>query len=261
MMLPGEFTSESTAAWDEGAEAWDEFVESGADFYRTEVHGPGLRLACGDVTGLRILDVGCGQGWFTRQLAIGGARCVGVDISPLQIEKARLHEARMPLGIEYHCQPAESIGEHLGDDGDFDMVTACMSVHDMPRPDAAMQAVAEILRPGRSFVFSMPHPVTDSPYREWERKLGGEKGPLKIDWYFESAARTLDWSMPRLKYSWRTPYWHRTLAEWTATVSEAGFVIRGLQEPRPTTEQVQRFPDLEDCHRLPYFLVFDCARS
>ena len=261
MILSGGFTFESTAAaWDEGAEAWDEFVESGADFYRTEVHGPGLLQACGDVTELRILDAGCGQGWFTRQLAIGGARCVGVDISPRQIQNARQHEARMPLGIEYYCQPVESVGESLGG-GDFDMVTACMSVHDMPRPDAAMQAVAGILRPGQRFVFSIPHPVTDSPYREWERKLGGEKGPLKINWYFESTARTLDWSMRRLKYSWKTPYWGRTLAEWTATVSEAGFVTKRLHEPRPTADQVQRLPDLDDCYRLPYCLVFDCVRS
>ena len=200
-MTPDEFTSESTAAaWDEGAEAWDEFVESDADFYRTEVHGPGLRLACGEVTNLRILDVGCGQGWFTRQLATCGALCVGVDISSRQIKNARLHEARMPLGIVYHCQPVESIGEHLSG-GEFDMVTACMSVQDMPDPNAALQAVAGILRTGRRFVFSIPHPVTDSPYREWERDLNGEKGPLKIDRYFESAPRTLDWSMPSLKFS------------------------------------------------------------
>ena len=260
-MTPDEFTSESTAAaWDEGAEAWDEFVESDADFYRTEVHGPGLRHACGDVTDLRILDVGCGQGWFSRQLAIGGARCVGIDISPRQIENARLHEARMPLGIVFHCLPVESIGEHLGG-GEFDMVTACMSIQNMPNPNAAMHAIAGILGIGKSFVFSIPHPVTDSPFREWERDLKGEKGPLKIDRYFESAPRTLDWNMPRLKYAWKTPYWGRTLTEWTSTISEAGFVIKRLHEPRPTSEQVQRLPVLEDCYRLPYFLVFDCERS
>ena len=80
-----------------------------------------------------------------------------------------LHEARMPLGIEYHCLPAESIGEHSRG-GDFDMVTACMSVHDMPRPGGVILGVAGSLRPGQRLVFSVPHPVTDSPYREGERK-------------------------------------------------------------------------------------------
>ncbi|MCH8207216.1 MAG: hypothetical protein IH956_09475 [Chloroflexi bacterium] len=52
-----EFTSESVAAaWDEGADAWDQFVESGQDFYRTEIHGPGLLRACGDVKGQRVID-------------------------------------------------------------------------------------------------------------------------------------------------------------------------------------------------------------
>ena len=50
-------------AWDIAAEAWDDFVESGKDYYRIEVHGPALLDACGDVAGLGILDLGCGQGW------------------------------------------------------------------------------------------------------------------------------------------------------------------------------------------------------
>ena len=261
MIPPTEFTSESTAAaWDEGADAWDEFVESGEDFYRTEVHGPALLDACGDVAGLRMLDVGCGQGWFTRQLAVRGAKAVGIDISHGQVDKARAHEIETPLGIEYHCYPAESVAERWSPGG-FDMVTGCMSVHDMPDPDSAMRAVAGVLDAGGRFIFSVTHPVTDTPYREWERRANDEKGPLKIDRYFDSGPRTLDWSMPRLKYFWKTPYWHRTLEEWTAGIADAGFLVRRLHEPRPTAEQVDRRPELEDCYRLPYFLVFDCVKS
>ena len=61
------FTAEdAAAAGNAGADAFDEFVSTGADFYRLEVHGPALVAACGDVRGLRVLDLGCGQGWFSR---------------------------------------------------------------------------------------------------------------------------------------------------------------------------------------------------
>lgn len=44
------FSSDRTRrAWDAGAEAWEEFVESGADYYRTEVHGPALLDVCGEI--------------------------------------------------------------------------------------------------------------------------------------------------------------------------------------------------------------------
>ena len=61
--LPDSFDDrDSVEAWDSAADAWEEFVESGADYYRTELHGPALLAVCGDVSGLRVLDVGCGQG-------------------------------------------------------------------------------------------------------------------------------------------------------------------------------------------------------
>lgn len=183
-------------AWNRGAKAWDEFVEGGADYYRTEVHGPSLLAACGKVRGLRALDLGCGQGYSSRQLAVRGARVV-------------------------------------------------------------------LTEPGR-LVFSLPNPLTDTPYREWERDERDERGEklaLKIDRYFESGPRVTRWIMARLRARWETPYWYRTLAEWSVLLDEAGFLIRRLHEARPTREQVAQNPALDGCYRLPYFLVFDVVTA
>ena len=54
--------TDPAAAWDAAATAWDEFVETGLDYWRTEVHGPALLAACGDIHDQRVLDLGCGQG-------------------------------------------------------------------------------------------------------------------------------------------------------------------------------------------------------
>jgi hypothetical protein len=43
-------------------------------------------------------------------------------------------------------------------------------------------------------------------------------------------------------------------------VADAGFLIRRLDEPRPTPEQVARVPQLEDASRLPMFLLFDLLK-
>ena len=60
------------AAWDRAAEPWNTFVESGTDYHRTELHGPALFDACRPVNGKTALDLGCGQGWFTRDSTTGG---------------------------------------------------------------------------------------------------------------------------------------------------------------------------------------------
>lgn len=245
--------------WDQGADAWNEFVESGADYYRTEVHGPALVKACGKVDGLRVLDLGCGQGYMSRQLALKGARVVGVDLSEGQIGHARAHEAEHPLGIEYRVMDAGKVGKNW-DANSFGLVMACMSLQDMPDPEHALRGAFQVLVQGGRLVFSVPNPLTDTPYREWERNDTGMKLSLKIDRYFESGPSIIHWNMPRLNYHWDTPQWRWTLSEWSQMLDDAGFLVRRIYEPRPTAQQVEQNPELDDCFRIPYFLVFSCLR-
>jgi 2-polyprenyl-3-methyl-5-hydroxy-6-metoxy-1,4-benzoquinol methylase len=248
--------ADARAAWNTGAQAWNEFVESGADYYRHEVHGPALLAMCEPVAGLHALDLGCGQGFFTRELARRGARVTGVDISEEQIAFARQHEAREPLGIEYRIVSATEVSAHWPD-GCFDLVTACMSLHDMAGVGAVLKGAFAVLRTGGRMVFSVPHPFTSTPVREWERDEAGNQRALKIDRYFDSGPGVCHWSMQRLTYHWDAPTWRYTLAGWSQLVAEAGFLIRRLDEPRLTEEQIQRNPNLEDCYRLPAFLIFE----
>jgi 2-polyprenyl-3-methyl-5-hydroxy-6-metoxy-1,4-benzoquinol methylase len=56
----------------------------------------------GDLTGLSVLDLACGEGYYSRLFRANGAsRVVGVDLSEKMIELARASEAQSPLGIEY----------------------------------------------------------------------------------------------------------------------------------------------------------------
>lgn len=248
---------DAAGSWDEGAAAYDTFVESGADYYRLEVHGPALLAACGVTRGEIALDLGSGQGYFTRELARAGAHVTGIELAPQLVMRAADREAREPLGIEYHEMSAAAIGTQLPSAG-FDLVAACMSLQDMADVPAVLKGAATVLRPSGRFVFSVPHPATDTAYRVWERDDNRRKMSLKLDRYFETGATICHWSMPRLAYQWSTPCWRHTLADWFAMLSTAGFAVDVLREPRPTAEQVAQNPALEDCARMPYFLIFGC---
>ncbi len=247
-------------AWDSGADAWDAFVESGADFYRTLLHAPALLEACGDVAGLRVIDVGCGQGLFSRQLAEAGARVTGVDVSNGQLGNAERHERDRPLGIAYHRLDAAALSDHWGSSS-FHMATACMALQDMPDIARVLTAVRKVLTPEGRLVFSVPHPATNTGYREWERNVDGTKRSLKIDHYFASGPGLINWNMKRLTHHWSTPQRRQTLEEWWDFVTDAGFSVRALREPRPSAEVVAAEPRLEDSRRLPYFLIISARAN
>jgi SAM-dependent methyltransferase len=227
-----------------------------ADYYRAEVHGPALLNACGDVRGLRVLDLGCGEGYFSRTLAAAGARVTGIDVADELIQSAQLLEREGGLGIEYRRMSASDVGT-AWDSGNFEIITACMSMQDMGDPAAVMVGARSLIEVGERFIFSVPHPGTDMAHREWERGALGAKKALKLDRYFDSGVAVCSWHFPHLKDHWETPYWRRTLSEWTETTHSAGFQVARIHEPRPSLAQVRERPEFDDCYRLPYFLIFD----
>jgi ubiquinone/menaquinone biosynthesis C-methylase UbiE len=257
--VPANRTEQVAQAWDEAADAWDDFVETGKDWYRLELHGPALLRACGDVKGLRVLDLGCGQGYFTRQLARAGARVTGVDISAKQIGNALRQEQAGPLGIEYRVADATLVDEYWPA-ASFDMVTACMALDDMPKPSRALAAACRVLTPRGRCVLSAVHPVMDAPLRGWEKDESGRKTMYKLGRYFDTGPQLCHWTMARLNRYWSTPFIRLTIDGWSTLVEQAGFLIRRIYEPRPTAEDVARCPELDDCRDFPSFIVFDLLK-
>jgi 2-polyprenyl-3-methyl-5-hydroxy-6-metoxy-1,4-benzoquinol methylase len=253
---PADSTERARRAWDEAAESWEDFVESGKDWYRHGLHGPALMRACGDVKGLRVLDIGCGQGYFSRVLARAGAKVCAVDISEQQIANAMKHEQEEPLGIKYLVLDATRAAEHWSEQS-FDLATACMALDDMPDPGAALQAARRMLKDGGRCVFSAVHPLMDSPARGWEKDEAGRKVMFKLGRYFDSGPALCPWTMPRLKRYWTTPFVRLTFDGWSELIQRAGFLIRRMYEPRPTHEDVVRKPQLDDCRDFPSFIIFD----
>ncbi len=257
---PADPTARARKAWDEAAESWEDFVESGKDWYRHGLHGPALLRACGDVKGLRVLDLGCGQGYLSRQLAKAGARVIGVDVSEKQVENALRHEKEQPFGIEYLVMDAVRIADRWPA-GSFDLVTACMALDDMPDPCAALQAARRVLKDRGRCVFSAVHPVMDAPVRGWEKDETGRKTMLKLGRYFDSGPATCPWTMARLNRYWTTPFIRLTFDGWSELIDRAGFLIRRIYEPRPTPEDVARRPEIEDCRDFPSFVIFDLVSA
>jgi ubiquinone/menaquinone biosynthesis C-methylase UbiE len=253
------FDSEAVRrTWDRAADSYATGQASGLDHYRYAFFGPAQVEICGDVHGLKLLDVGCGSGYFAREMAKRGARVAAIDISSRMIELARRVESEFPLGIEYQVADAVDLPT-LYPAASFDMATSCVALQDMPRVDRVFAAARELLRPNGRFVASITHPCTDTPFRQWERDGSGRKRWLCIDRYFDHAILDVGW--PRWPEAFSTMALHAPLEDWFAWILAAGFTVRGFREPRPNGDALRQRPDLEDATRVPYYVVFDLIRE
>ena len=252
---PAEFSAElARRQWDYGAEAFAELQASGNDYYRTEFFGPAHIELCGDVSGLAVLDVGCGAGYFSRELSARDAIVTGIDLSSEMVKIAKPLSDNDRIG--YLQLDAADIAETFPPKS-FDLATACVSLQDMHDPSAVLTAVYRILKPESRFVFCNTHPCTDTPHHKWVKDDAGRKSALEIGGYFDRGPIEFDWKSGRYKYDWTTTAIHAPLSDWISWIIDAGFKIERIEEPVPTLEAVSRAPELDDALIVPYFLIFD----
>jgi SAM-dependent methyltransferase len=251
--------SEVAEYWEANAEAWTRLARAGYDVSRDALNTPAFLAMLPAVGGLDGLDVGCGEGSNTRQLARLGARMSAVDIAPTFIRHAQDTEKIDPLGIVYQ------VGDGMAlpfADGSFDFVTAFMSLMDMPDPRRALQETHRVLRPGGFLQFSILHPCFVPPHRKVLREAAGTVRAIEIGGYFDATYGQVDkwWfsTLPRedrAKFApFRTPVFHRTLSGWVEIICRSGLVIEQFGEPCAAEELALAEPVVADTRVAPLFL-------
>src|SRR3989338_8158475 len=88
----------SDTSWGHVANWYHEHVSESDDTYHEKVIKPNVLRILGDVNGKRILDIACGQGFFSRALNAAGAHVTGADIAP---ELITIAKKLGPAGITY----------------------------------------------------------------------------------------------------------------------------------------------------------------
>jgi toxoflavin synthase len=145
----------------------------------------------GDVSGKAVVDLACGEGFYTRRLKENGAaRVLGVDLSRGMIELARAEEARDPLGVDYVVQD----GRELSLPGEFDLAVAAYLLNyarDRQELQSMCTGIARCLKPGGRFVTINTNPglhFPDAPsYHPYgfETRIDGEfREGAPITWTF-----------------------------------------------------------------------------
>ena len=98
---------------------------------------------------LDALDVGCGTGFLTFELAARGHRVTGIDFAPAMIAEARRKAAERSVAVRLEEGDAEQLQFAAGS---FDLVISRHLLWTLPHPEAAIDEWIRVLRPGGRLV-------------------------------------------------------------------------------------------------------------
>ena len=104
------------------------------------------------VSGLKVLDVGCGGGLVSEGLASFGAQVTGIDMGQAPLSVAKLHLLESGLKVDYQQITAEELAATQA--GQFDVVTCLEMLEHVPDPSSVIQACSELVKPGGHVYFS-----------------------------------------------------------------------------------------------------------
>jgi SAM-dependent methyltransferase len=168
----------------------------------------------GDVSGADVVELGCGTAYFSARLARRGARPVGVDLTPAQLETARRCQLR--YGPVFPLVQADA--EHVPlPDNSFDLAISEYGASLWCETGAWVAEAARLLRPGGRLVF-----LTNSvlvtlcvPDREGfatEALLRPQRGKYRVQWPGGGVE------------------YHPSHGDWIRVLRANGFVVEELQE-------------------------------
>lgn len=243
----------STQSWNSIADQW--VAHADQNDYRLHFLMPLALEILGDVRGRNILDLGCGEGGYARELTRRGAQVTGVDGSPRLIEVARERAISSRLDIEFMAANASHLDVLA--DATFDCVLAAMSLMDVEDYNSSIAEAFRVLRPGGTLLMSITHPCFTAPVSEWVRDEERNGMYFKVDRYFDRTA----WEDCIAKGFWQSVLRrHRPLEDYMAAPLRTGFRLVEFREPVPTDEQMKLSPRFWKIQRIPYFLFMRWAK-
>ncbi|TMD13306.1 MAG: class I SAM-dependent methyltransferase [Chloroflexi bacterium] len=192
----------------------------------------------------RTLEVGCGEGRVTRDLARLGHRVVAVDPVAALIRLARETDADNDY---LRCDSAALPFA----DGAFNLAVFYNSLMDVDDMEASLQEAARVLRPSGTLCACVTHPIADAGRFESR----DADATFLIEGNYLGPRRWLELPLVhRDGLSMDFSGWAYPLEAYFRALEDAGFVVQCLREP-PAADEDQRW------RRLPLFLMWRAVKS
>lgn len=199
------------------------------------------------IAGKKILDLGCGEGGYSRELCRRGADVTAIDCSDSAIRYTTEKAKEESLQIRHYVRNSNDLYDI--DDNVFDIVLCAMMLMDVEDLHGTLQEIFRVLKPDGQVLISILHPCF--------------KPPVEHHWFSEN-----DEIMVRVKNYFLPDKWedkingienkviyrHKTMSEYVKAFIQNGFIIIDMNEPIPTPEQIEKSSRIAWLTKIPMYL-------
>lgn len=248
--------SKKITSWSEAAEWYDALLEGEGTYQKDLILPNILRLMAIEKNDV-ILDLACGQGFFSREFRKKTDKVIAVDVSE---ELIKIAESKSQ-NIEYHVAPADRLD--FIEDESIDKIAVILALQNMDDVASVFKECNRILKPKSRLYFILNHPAFRMPKAsswEWGDKNGIQY--RRIDAYL-SESKTAIQTHPGMRPSEVTWSFHRPLQVYFKILQKAGFAVSRLEEwnSQKTSELGPR-KKAEDRARkeIPLFMAMEAIK-
>lgn len=215
-------------SWGGVASWYDKHLE-GSDTYHTKVILPALLRIVGDIQGKDVLDLACGQGFFSRALLEKGANVTGIDIGKELIASAEVVQKGAAQKVHYYVTGADDL--YMVKDKSMDIILCVLALQNIENIGGTMKEVSRVLKKGGKFIFVLNHPAFRNPQASsWGYHEAEKIQYRRIDSYLSESKVKIDMTPGNSKEKKFTVSFHRPLQLWTKLLHKNNLAITRMEE-------------------------------
>lgn len=241
----------STQCWNNISEEWYMYAQT--NDFRMDFIMPFTLQQIGNVSGKMILDIGCGEGGYSRELARKGAVITAVDCNEGAIHYSRLKAEEEELKISHFIRNSNDLQDIS--DSVYDVVLSSMMLMDCEDFNGTVKEISRVLKPRGKLYVSILHPCFNGKDIRWS---GVNSVPqVVVNDYFTPT----EWEAPIAKSIDSIVIWrHHTLQEYVKTFVKYNMMITDMNEPLPNEQQIAKSPRLGCLSKIPMFLFIELEK-
>ncbi len=213
-------------SWEKVAGWYDDHLEQEKDTYHAQVILPNLTRILALTGSERVLDLACGQGFFTRAFAGASKSIIGTDLSPSLIRFAKEHSDKK---LQYEVADASKLT--FAKEGIFDIVLCVLALQNIEKLTETLKEARRVLKPEGRFIFVLNHPAFRIPKRSfWGFDELKDTQYRRLDSYLSGSKEKIDMTPSKETQKKFTYSFHRSLQDYMKALRAAGFAITRLEE-------------------------------